>query len=72
MERENEVMTSSQIMHTAKPKLYQMYRNVAKMKEEKNLRRVVLLKSVLQFGRQKRKRKQVVEQCLPFKKRFSS
>ena len=32
MERENEMMTSRQIMHTAKQKIYQMYRNVAEKK----------------------------------------
>ena len=69
MERENDVMTSRQIMHTAKQKLYQMYRNVAEMKEEENLRRLVLLKAVLRFGQQQRKRKFTDdEQCLPIKK----
>ena len=69
MERENEMMTSRQIMHTAKQKIHQMYRNVSEMKEEENLRRIVLLKSVLQFGQQQRKRKFTDdEQCLPIKK----
>ena len=69
MERENDVMTSRQIMYTAKQKIYQMYRNVSEMKEEENLRRIVLLKSVLQFGQQQRKRKFTDdEQCLPIKK----
>ena len=69
MERENEMMTSRQIMYTAKQKIYQMYRNVSEMKEEENLRRLVLLKAVLRFGREQRKRKFTDdEQCLPIKK----
>ena len=69
MERENEMMTSRQIMYTAKQKIYQMYRNVSEMKEEENLRRLVLLKAVLRFGQQQRKRKFTDdEQCLPIKK----